>query len=181
LAGAAPVSVEPSITVTARDHHELARAMPLPQRPFAVLHPGATDVRRRWPVERMAALADALDARSLQVFVTGVAAEQDIVTTVTAAARANVESLCARLSLRALTALLSMAELVVSNDTGPLHLARALGTPTTGIYWFGNVVNAGPVTTARHRCCLGWRTHCPRCGMDCIRNDAHIPRDGCDH
>jgi ADP-heptose:LPS heptosyltransferase len=60
---------------------------------------------------------------------------------------------------------------VISNDSGPLHLATAAGAATVGIYWCGNAITAGPLTTARHRALLSWRLNCPTCGLDCIRFD----------
>lgn len=180
-AGAAPVDIQPSIAVTARDHHELNLAVPELRHPFAVLHPGATDVRRRWPAEKLATIADRLAEEGLHVYVTGTAVESQLVQSVVGAARSKPVPVCERLSLHALTALLAQAEIVVSNDTGPLHLARALATPTVGTYWVGNMINAGPITSRGNNVCISWTTTCPKCRMDCTRHDAHVPRIGCDH
>lgn len=180
-AGAATIDIQPSIAVTARDHHELNLAVPGLRHPFAVLHPGATDARRRWPAEKVAAIADRLAAEGLHVYVTGTQAESELVAAVVTGASSKPVGLCDRLSLQALTALLAQAEVVVSNDTGPLHLARALSTPTVGTYWVGNMINAGPLAAAGNSVCISWTTICPACGMDCTRYDAHVPRDGCDH
>lgn len=179
--GAVPVGVMPELAVTAADRESLVRELPGLERPHVVLHPGSTDIRRRWPLERMAALADRLAARGLIVCVTGVKEESDAVAAVVNAANAPVHDLCGRLSLPAMLALLESAALVVSNDTGPLHLARAVGTPTVGIYWMGNMINASPIRARHHACAISWTTHCPSCGMDCIANDAHVPSGGCSH
>jgi ADP-heptose:LPS heptosyltransferase len=81
-----------------------------------------------------------------------------------------------RLDLNGLTGVLARANLVVSNDTGPLHLAEALGRPTAGIYWCGNVINAGPLTRTRHRVAVSFRTVCPVCEADQGRGRcAHNP------
>lgn len=180
-AGAAPAGIRPSVALTARDHHELSLAVPELRYPFAVLHPGATDVRRRWPARKMAAIADRLAAEGLHVYVTGTGVESELVRTVVAGACSKPVNLCDRLSLHAITALLAQAEVVVSNDTGPLHLARALSTPTVATYWIGNMINSGPIAVARNNTCISWATTCPQCGMDCTRYDAHVPREGCDH
>jgi ADP-heptose:LPS heptosyltransferase len=50
--------------------------------------------------------------------------------------------------------LLARTDLVVANDTGPYHLARAVHTPVVGIFWIGNAVNNGPIATADHRTLL---------------------------
>src|SRR3712207_8868396 len=46
---------------------------------------------------------------------------------------------------------------------------------TVGIYWCGNLINAGPVTRARHRPALSWRLDCPVCGADCTRHRCDHP------
>lgn len=180
-AGATAVTVEPELAVTDTDAEALEREVPPLSRPLVVLHPGASDLRRRWPARKMARLADILVSAGFRVCVTGIHAEQAVVNEVVHHARSRIVNLCDRLSLRAMTALLAQAALVVSNDTGPLHLARAVGAPTIGIYWFGNVINAGPMQMRNHRYAMAWTTECPACGMDCINNDAHVPLNGCAH
>ena len=179
-AGAPPVGLAPRLCVTAADRHALARELP-EHGAFVVLHPGATDVRRRWPAQKMAGVADHLAALGYAVCVTGVPEETDIADAVVAHARSKPRNLCGRLSLPAFTALLERASLVIANDTGPLHLARAVGTPTIGVYWIGNVISGGPVTAQHHRIVAAWTMQCPACGMDCIANDAHVAMDGCAH
>lgn len=181
-AGARPTCLVPRLHVTDADLAELAESLPARvSDPVVVLHPGASDVRRRWPAAKMAALADWFDAAGYTVCITGVAAESELVDGVVGRANSNAVNLCGRLSLNAMTALLDRACLLVSNDTGPLHVARAVGTSTIGIYWFGNVINAAPPQMRGHRYAMSWTTHCPACGMDCVHGDAHLPQDGCDH
>lgn len=179
--GAVPTGVTPEVAVTARDRQALSDEMPVLRKPCVVLHPGATDVRRRWSLRKMAALADLLVARGMCVYVTGIAEEAAVVAQVVSQAQAEIHNLCGKLSLPGMLALLESAALLVSNDTGPLHLARAIGTPTVGVYWVGNVINGGPPSVGNHRCAISWTTHCPACGLDCIANDAHVPRNGCTH
>ena len=64
-----------------------------------------------------------------------------------------------------MTGLLSIADLLVSNDTGPLHLARALKTPTVGIYWCGNAITGLPMSTSINRPLLSFAINCPICGL----------------
>jgi ADP-heptose:LPS heptosyltransferase len=133
--------------------------------PFAVLHPGAGASRRRWPPERFAAVGDALAALGMRVIVSGTDSERLIVDAVCRSMRAPAVNSCASLSLGGLVGLLSRSEVVVSNDSGPLHLAAAVGTPTVGIYWVGNLITAAPLTRARHRPVTSFRVACPVCGM----------------
>src|SRR5205807_1381925 len=74
------------------------------------------------------------------------------------------------LPLGGFAALLARAAVVVSNDTGPVHLAEAVGAPTVGLYWVGNLINGAPVDRARHRPLISWTIHCPECGEDCTRD-----------
>lgn len=169
LVGAAAVSLEPRLAVTEADLRESRAVVPEDGRPLAVLHPGASDPRRRWPPERFAAVGDALAAAGARVVVTGTAEEAGLTRAVTAAMRREAVDAAARLSLGGLAGLLARCAVVVANDTGPLHLASAVGTASVGVYWCGNVITAAPPTRARHRPAISWRLACPRCGLDCTR------------
>jgi ADP-heptose:LPS heptosyltransferase len=68
---------------------------------------------------------------------------------------------------------LAAAQALVGNDTGPLHVADALGLRSIGIFWCGNLVNGGPLRRSRHRPMISWTVHCRRCGADCTRD--HYP------
>jgi ADP-heptose:LPS heptosyltransferase len=99
--------------------------------PYAVLNPGARLAQRRWSPEAQARVASGLAARGLATIVVWGPGEEGI-------ARAVAETGAARLApptdLEALAALLRQARLCVSNDSGPMHLAVAVGTPTVGIF-----------------------------------------------
>ncbi len=175
LVGAVPVSIEPHLTVTEQDLSE-ARSVVPDDAPLVALHPGANDTRRQWPPEKFAALGDALAAAGARVVVTGTEPERELVQAVVGTMRCEAQDLCRRLSLRGLAGLLSRCAVVVSNDSGPLHLAGAVGAATVGIYWCGNLINAGPITRVRHRPAISWRLACPVCGVDCTR-DSCVHRD----
>jgi ADP-heptose:LPS heptosyltransferase len=170
LVGATPVVLEPQLVVTATDLQESYQVAP-PEaetdRPLVVLHPGASDRRRRWSTGKFAAVGDALVEAGAQVMVTGTAKEQDLGAAVVAQMQTNALNLTGQLSLNGLTGLLSRCQVVVANDTGPLHLAAAVGTPTVGIYWCGNVITAGLSTRTYHRPAISWRLDCPVCGLNC--------------
>jgi ADP-heptose:LPS heptosyltransferase len=176
LAGARPRAWEPTVTVTPGD---LAQACPWTEqrpgsgwdRPLAAIHPGCGAPRRRWPAEKFALVADDLAAAGARVLVTGSSAEATLVRDVIGAMRRPAENLSGAMDLGGLAGLFSRCAVVVSNDTGPLHLARAVGAATVGVYWCGNLINAGPLTRTRHRPVLSWRIHCPACGLDCTRAD----------
>ncbi|WP_425413353.1 glycosyltransferase family 9 protein [Micromonospora pallida] len=167
LVGAPATTVLPTLAVTDTDRLEARAVLGAPSRPRVALHPGATDTRRRWPAERFAEVARELVADGYEVLVTGTPAEQEVVDRVVAAAGVPVRPQVGTLSLGALAACYADCALVVSNDTGPLHLAAAVGAPTVGVFWVGNLINVGHPLRGRHRPIMSWRVHCPVCGVDC--------------
>lgn len=174
LVGAVPVTVEPDFTVTRADRAEVDSLALPDDRPWVVIHPGATDGRRLWPAARFAAVADHLADAGATVVVSGGRSEAAIVDAVVGAMRREAVALCQRLSLGGLAALLARAHVVLSNDSGPLHLAGAVGARTVGLYWCINFANGGPVTRQRHHPLISWRVHCPECGRNTLNdNCAH--------
>jgi len=176
LVGAAPCTLAPSLAVTADDRAEAERVLPARAKPLVVLQPGSTDPRRRWPYERFAALGDALVDSGAIVAINGTVAETRLVHDVRRAMRCDAIDLAGKLSLRGLTGLMSRAALVVSNDTGPLFLAEAVGAATVGIYWLLNLAQDGPLFRTHHRYALSTRVDCPQCGRAQIdERCAHDP------
>lgn len=168
LAGAVPVALEPRLGTSERERAEAAERCGA-DRPVAVIHPGATDPRRRWPAERFAAVAAALVGAGARVVLIGDGADAHLCGGIAHAVRASgdrVLDLSGALDLAALAGVLAHAAVMVGNDSGPRHLAQAVGARTAAVYWFGNVVNAGPLGRGRHRVQLGWTTRCPVCGRD---------------
>jgi heptosyltransferase-3 len=106
-------------------------------RPLVVLHPGSGDhfEGRRWPGASFARLADLLVARlKAEVIFTGTAAESAIVARARKRSLAPTADWSGSLSLVELSELLARADLLVSNDTAPVHLAAAHGTPQVALY-----------------------------------------------
>lgn len=169
--GARPTSLAPHLAVTESDRAAARAVVPPDAAPLVALHPGASDPRRRWPPEQFAAVGDTLAATGVRVVVTGTEGERDLVTAVVRGMQRPATNLCGRLTLGGLAGLLSRCAVVVANDTGPLHLAAAVGAPTVGIYWIGNLLTAGTPTRTRHRPLIAWRLACPVCGRNCITDD----------
>jgi ADP-heptose:LPS heptosyltransferase len=180
LVGASVRSLTPRLAVTASDVAEADAIVARAASPLVVLHPGCTDPRRRWPPEQFAALADALCAEGARVAINGTADEAPLVRGVRASMTArDAIDLCGRLSLGGLAGLMSRATLVVSNDSGPLHLAEAVGAATVGLYWLTNLAISGPLFVARHRYAVSTRTDCPVCGTRnvdtrCAHDDSFV-------
>jgi heptosyltransferase-3 len=103
---------------------------------FVILHPGTGPnfIFRRWPEEYYARVADYLAGQGFRVVLTGVRAEADIVARVVRSMTQPAYNAVGRLSLGELLAVLRRAALVLSNDTGPIHLAAVQGAPVIGLY-----------------------------------------------
>jgi ADP-heptose:LPS heptosyltransferase len=172
LVDAKPLSLEPKIALLPNDDREVDN-LNLPAGPYVVLHPGASDPRRRWPATNFAAVGKILAERGAHIIVIGAGDELALVHQIVNDVP-NAIALGDRLSLGGLAALLARASVVVANDSGPFHLANAVGAQTVGIFWCGNLINGGPMTRKRHRPAISWRLHCPVCS----HNTLHSP---CEH
>lgn len=170
LVGARVTTLEPSLPVTSEDLAEADEKLPEDDRPLVALHPGAGDRRRRWPVEKFASVGDSLAEAGALVAVVGVGEDRALISNVIDAMRHEALDFCDKLSLGGLVGVLSRCKVMVSNDSGPLHLAVAVGAATVGIYWGPNLVTAGPLMRARHRPALSWMAECPVCGANLFSN-----------
>jgi ADP-heptose:LPS heptosyltransferase len=166
LAGAPSVPWEPHLPVLPTDNEEAKDYLEQIAKPFIVLHSGARDVRRMWAPEHFAALADQL-RRSLgvEIVLTGSEVDQNAVLEVTRYMHETAWNLSSRLSLSSLTGLLARAQLVISNDTGVLHLALAVGTRAIGLFWGEYVSKSMPLSRTRFFPQIAWDRRCPLCGL----------------
>jgi ADP-heptose:LPS heptosyltransferase len=171
LVGAAPVTLEPRLQVTADDRAEAAAALAPDDRPLVVLHPGANDPRRCWPVERLAVVGGELARKGARLAVIGTAAERPLADRLLATLDGDAADLAGRLGLGGVVGLLERATLLVGNDSGPRHLAAAVGTATVAVYWCVSLGSYGPLYRARHRAPTAWRLHCPVCGANGLHQD----------
>ncbi len=106
----------------------------LPSR-YAVLIPGCSPdaPHKRWPAEKYAAVAQRLHAEHLPCVIVGTASEAEVAAVIKNAAP-NIIDLCGKTSLSELAGILRRAVGVIGNDTGPMHLAAALNTPTLALF-----------------------------------------------
>ena len=176
LVGAEPVRLRPRIAVTPADRAAADRvladaAVPPGPGPLVVLHPGATDPRRRWPPHRLGEVGAALDGA--RVLVTGGPGDDALLEEIRAGLDGAPASVV-RPSLPALLGLLERADLLIGNDSGPRHLAEAVGTATVGVFTRANLVDVAPLFRARHRVHVSWASACEVCGRD-------VFAEPCDH
>lgn len=167
LAGATHWRMGRELQVIDKDRMEAATAFPVGHSERVVIvHPGSSDPRRRWPVENFAAVADALADAGAVVAVNGTDEESDLVRGVIGHMHRPAIDLTGAMSLSGLCGLIERAAMVISNDSGPLHLALAIGTPCVGVYWLTNLMEACPLRQSTHRAAMSVRVHCPVCGQE---------------
>ncbi|HUV65404.1 MAG TPA: glycosyltransferase family 9 protein [Sedimentisphaerales bacterium] len=112
---------------------------------YAVLVPGSAQPDKCWPIEHFAILAEKISSQfGLPIIAAGTASESPLIETLKEKARVPVMNLAGRTSLKELIALLRAARLVVSNDTGPGHIAAALGTPLVLMFSWSNPARIAP-------------------------------------
>ncbi len=137
--------------------------------PYALLNPGAAWPNKRWPPARLAAIASALRARhGLRSIVLWGPGEETLANEVVAGAD-HAAIVSPRTTIADLVALARRAALMVSGDTGPTHIAAALGTPIVGIYGPTRPARNGPmspldITVSRDSVCQCH--HLRRCKLD---------------
>jgi heptosyltransferase-2 len=134
-AGPTKVSLSPQARALAAD------ALQGVEPPAVAIAPGTAWATKRWPAERFAAVADALAADGFRIVLCGGPSDRDAFAAFRAAARARVAADLSFLPLDALAAAIARVQLVVACDSGPVHLATAVGTPVLALF--------GPTSTAR--------------------------------
>jgi lipopolysaccharide heptosyltransferase II len=108
-------------------------------RPWLLLHPGASAASRRYPPGLWARVLGLLARRTgLPVVITGSAAETALVEEIRIASGAAAHSLAGQLSLGELGAALRLAAVALTNNSGPAHIAAAVGTPVVDLYALTN-------------------------------------------
>ena len=128
----------PEMPVRFRLEHLLAHSGELfdhiNQKPYIVLHPGARWATKLWPAASWARLAHWLSHMGLTVVLTGSPGDQDLAAVIVAESQAPIINLTGRTTLGELAAVLKGAAFAVTTDTGPMHLAAALGTPVAALF-----------------------------------------------
>jgi lipopolysaccharide heptosyltransferase II len=140
------------------------------------IFPGGNASSRRWPVERFAEVATQLSADGHTVVVFGGPAERDLTRRV---ALGHAIDCGGRTDLPLLAAALAACDILVTNDSGPMHLAAAVGTTTVSLWGAGNPGKTGPVGDEHKRlrradlpCVPCVKNVCPRHGAGFILSDA---------
>lgn len=176
--GDAPKQTIIQLSDTDRDIIDL-RLRKLP-RPLLAVHPGARWLTKRWPVEQFAHIAGQFTARyGGTVLLVGSPDECSLTDAVEYGVkqqvpRASVANLCGQTSLKQLAGLLQSADVLLSNDSGPMHLAAGMGTPVVGLFTCTSAYRSGPpddrhwLVSTKVPCAASYCKTCPQKG------DAHL-------
>jgi lipopolysaccharide heptosyltransferase I len=112
---------------------------------YAVFVPGSAHASKCWPVENFAALAEKITSQfDLSIIAVGMSAEKPIVQRLMSRSNVPIADFTGLTDIPQLIALLKDAKLVVSNDTGPGHIAAALAVPIVRIFGATNPVRISP-------------------------------------
>lgn len=135
-----PAELFISPAAEARAEEWLARSGLDPSLPLVTLAPGAAHATKRWPIRHWRALAEALAERGYGMVVVGAGSDRVAAAEIVTAAPGAVASAAGELDLQASGALVRRGRVMVAGDTGPMHLATAVGRPVVAL--FGPTVEA---------------------------------------
>lgn len=146
--------------------------------PFVGVFPGSNAPSRRWDADRFAAVVRALVERGMRVVVFGGPGDDERALAAEVAGEWALNA-AGRTDLPTLAAGLAACSLLLTNDSGPMHLAAAVGTPTVSLWGAGDPAVTGPLGTGHVRlqrtelpCVPCVRNHCPRRGGGYVLDDA---------
>jgi heptosyltransferase-2 len=169
---------EPRLRADAARGRALAAGLGLdPERPCAVLCPGAEyGPAKRWPVRHFVSTARALAGRGLQVWLVGSARDAEVTAAIAAGCTGSgaVSDLAGRTALDEAIDLMSLASLVISNDSGLMHVAAALDLPLVALFGSSSPRFTPPLSrraqVARNPvpCSPCFQRSCPLTHFDCL-------------
>jgi lipopolysaccharide heptosyltransferase I len=128
--------------------------------PFAVVNPGAAWPYKRWPAERYGALAASIQSRAGLTPVVLWGPGEDTLAEAVVAASAGAAVLAPPTSIRDIVSICRAADLFVAGDTGPLHIAMAVGTPTVSLFGPTDPRRNGPWSASDVVVSRADRCHC---------------------
>jgi heptosyltransferase II len=144
--------------------------------PVACFCPGAEyGPAKRWPAEHFATLARALAERGLQVWLVGSARDREVTNPIAAAAGPACRDLAGATSLDEAVDLIASATLVITNDSGLMHVAAALDRPTLALFGSSSPDFTPPLSDRARivrnavPCSPCFQRECPLGHFDCMR------------
>ncbi|MFM9962302.1 MAG: lipopolysaccharide heptosyltransferase II [Planctomycetaceae bacterium] len=144
--------------------------------PILAIHPGARWMTKRWPVEKFAVVANkAMRQYGFSVVILGSKNEMPVANELQTllqgfVSRKTVLNLTGQTTLKQLTAVLSAVDVVLTNDSGPMHLAAGLGTSVLGVFTCTSPAISGPpgeqheLVATQVSCAASYKKQCPHSG-----------------
>jgi heptosyltransferase-2 len=170
-----PPVPQPKLRVEPENQQRLLKALDLDrERPAIAFMPGAEyGPAKQWPLAHYAKLAKALVAEGYQVWLLGSARDREAATQI-AAGLEQTHNLCGRTELVDAVDLLALCEAAVSNDSGLMHVAAAVGTPLVALYGSSTPAYTPPLTDKAEVLYLGldcspcFKRECPFGHKNCL-------------
>jgi heptosyltransferase-2 len=166
----------PRLQITGAQRDAVLKKLELaPDKPVAVFCPGAEyGPAKRWPAAYFAELAQRLQQHGYEVWLIGSARDRDEAEKIVALGNAQCRNLCGNTGLSDAIALLSCAKLVVSNDSGLMHLAAALDIPMLALFGSSSPQFTPPLSAHAKvlkldlRCSPCFKRECPLGHFNCM-------------
>ncbi|MBM3851974.1 MAG: glycosyltransferase family 9 protein, partial [Verrucomicrobia bacterium] len=151
--------------------------LPRADRPARILlHPGSRSLHRIWPADRFAAVCDRLqDEAGAQIFLVAGPGEQNLIDDLRRHAQTHLVALKPLGSIAAFAALAAQCDVFLCHDSGPMHVAAAVGTPVVALFGSQNATLWRPL--GDHHTVLQPPSPCPCLGpaapSPCVRDDSY--------
>jgi heptosyltransferase-1 len=141
--------------------HDAELLMTIVPKPYAAIFVGATTPQRQWSQQRWGHLADRLSDEGITPVFVGASGDQGATVSARGASTKTSYSVVGRTDILTLASILAGATVAIGSDSGPLHLATAVGTPAVGLYGPTDPARTGPYgKTART---VYVKQHCSPC------------------
>ena len=142
----APDDIVPTLVVPSDAQESASRLVSTDTRPLIGIHVSGGRAIKQWPAERFAAVARRLvETCGASIVLTGSEADRDLVESIKAALPvAHVVDIAGHADLLTLAGVLERLDLLITGDTGPMHLAVAVGTPVVAVFGPSDPARYGP-------------------------------------
>lgn len=172
---AAPSIPQPLLRADSEQARRLRETLGLPTGAAVAMMPGAEyGPAKQWPAESFAKLADMLGREGIRSWIIGSAKERALGETIATASGGAAINLCGRTSLVDVIDLAAAAQAVVTNDSGPMHIAAAAGAAVVAIYGSSTPDHTPPMTERsaihylRLSCSPCFERTCPLQHLNCL-------------
>ena len=172
--GIRPDDMELDLFLSPTDDEYATKVIEAHSGPFIALNPGASNRIKCWSTQRFAELADRLSADfGACVVIVGAPDERDLADAICGNMQTTPIDLLGKTNLLQLGAILKRCSVVVSGDTGPLHMATAVGTPTVALFGAIDPERTGPVGEG-HRIIRHGELSCVPCNAKRCGNTVYL-------